>query len=235
MATSVFFNNYANYGEQTLIEDLIIESIKIHGLDSFYMPRTLNNRDPLYREDDASSYDAAYMLEMHMKGTAGFGGPGDFLSPLGDEIRDTVTLVVAIRRFNAEVKDSTGQLRPNEGDLVYFPLNRKVFKVMFVEHEAIFYQMGTLQVYELRCELFDYSGEVFNTGYDFIDSIVDGYSTDVVDSGIVNDEENDLPVVLEDFTGLDSVLTGDNDYYQVEGLKVIDFSELDPFADNEEY
>lgn len=232
----MFFNNYANYGEQTLIEDLIIESIKIHGLDSFYMPRTLNNRDPLYREDDASSYDAAYMLEMHMKGTDGFGGPGDFLSPLGDEIRDTVTLVVAIRRFNAEVKDATGQLRPNEGDLVYFPLNNKVFKVMFVEHEAIFYQMGTLQVYELKCELFDYSGEVFNTGYDFIDSIVDGYSNDVSNLGNgIAEEGNGLPIANEDFAGLDSVLTGDNDYYQVEGQRVIDFSEIDPFTDGEEY
>lgn len=232
----MFFNNYAQSQEQQLIENLIIESIRIHGLDTFYMPRTIGNYDPLLKEDTMSSYDAAYMLEMHMKGTGGFGGKGDFLGVLGDQIIDTVTLVVSIRRFNEEVGDVNSQIRPNEGDLVYFPLNKKTFKVMFVEHEAIFYQMGTLQVYELKCELFEYSGEIFNTGLDFIDSLTNGYGNDINGSGNgIFDEENDLPIVNEDFGGLDSMLNGENDYYQEKGLEIIDFTEHDPFVSGDNW
>lgn len=48
---------------------------------------------------------------------------------------------------------------------------------MHVEHESIFYQMGSLQVYDLRCELFEYSNERFETGQDFIDDYFEQYRT----------------------------------------------------------
>ena len=41
MATNFYFNNLDSSQEQTLIEDLIIESIKIYGLDVYYIPRTV--------------------------------------------------------------------------------------------------------------------------------------------------------------------------------------------------
>ena len=50
---------------------------------------------------------------------------------------------------------------------------------MHVEHEAIFYQMGNLQTYDLRCELLEYSGEVFNTGQEFIDTYFEEYQLTV--------------------------------------------------------
>ncbi len=48
MATSVYFNNFQSSQEQLLIENLIIESIKIYGHDVYYMPRILDNKDPIY-------------------------------------------------------------------------------------------------------------------------------------------------------------------------------------------
>jgi hypothetical protein len=39
MATSVYFNNQRATVEQNLLEDLIIESIKNHGIDVYYLPR----------------------------------------------------------------------------------------------------------------------------------------------------------------------------------------------------
>src|SRR6056300_824208 len=163
--------------EQQLIEDLIIESIKVYGHDVWYVNRSITAKDEILNEDDLSVFDQAYMIEMYIKNVEGFEGEGDFLSKFGLQIRDSITFTVAIRSFNQEVGLHTEDLRPFEGDLIYFPLNNKVFKIMHVEHEAIFYQMGSLQTYDLRCELFEYSNERFETGQDFIDDYFEQYRT----------------------------------------------------------
>ena len=41
--------------------------------------------------------------------------------------------------------------RPNEGDLIFFPLNEKLYEIKFVEHEEIFYPHGKLYTYDLSC------------------------------------------------------------------------------------
>lgn len=171
MATNFYFNNFNNSQEQLLIESLIIESIKIYGHDLFYLPRTEVAKDSLYLQDDLSSFNAAYNIEMYVKNVEGFGGEGDLFSRFGVEIRDQVTFVVAQSVFNEEIQSQTSLIRPREGDLLFLPLNGKVFQIKFVEHEAVFYQMGSLQTYELTCELYEYSGERLNTGIDIIDNI----------------------------------------------------------------
>ena len=182
-----YFNNFGHQQSQWLIEDLIIESIKIYGIEVMYMPRTLVAEDTIWGEDTLSKFEDAYPLEMYIKNVDGFEGEGDFLSKFGLEIRDEMTLTVAQRRFDEEISlaDSTtptdattGIGRPSEGDLIYFPLNGKIYEVKFVEHESIFYQMGSLQTYDLRCELFEYSHQVIDTGITEIDAIEDTYSGD---------------------------------------------------------
>ena len=180
-ATNLYFNNYDNINEQTLLEDLIIESIKIYGIECYYMPRTLVAEDNIFGEDPLSKFEQAYNVEMYIKSVDGFDGEGDFLSKFNIEIRDEMTLTVSRRRFSQEIEDSNTTKaagRPVEGDLIYFPLNNKLFEVKFVEHESIFYQMGSLQTYDLRCELFEYSHERLNTGIATIDEIEDLYSGD---------------------------------------------------------
>ena len=138
MATNFYFNNFTNSMEQQLIEDLIIESIKVYGHDVWYVNRSITAKDEILNEDDLSVFDQAYMIEMYIKNVEGFEGEGDFLSKFGLQIRDSITFTVAIRSFNQEVGFHTEDVRPIEGDLIYFPLNNKVFKIMHVEHEAIF-------------------------------------------------------------------------------------------------
>jgi hypothetical protein len=169
MPVSVFFDNFTNYAEQNLIEDLVIESIKIYGHDVFYCPRTLIARDDVFNEDALSQYNSTYMIEMYIKNVEGFEGEGDFLSKFGIQIRDEITLTVARRVFNQEIGYVEGIDRPEEGDLIYMPLTKKVYVVKFVEHEPVFYQMGALQMYDLKCELFEYSSEDLNTGIPEID------------------------------------------------------------------
>jgi hypothetical protein len=63
--------------------------------------------------------------------------------------------------------------RPNEGDLLYFPLTGGLFEIKFVQHQDPFYQLGKLYIYKLEVELFQYSSEAIDTG----DSDIDAFET----------------------------------------------------------
>ena len=171
MATSVYFNHFENTSEQALHQDLIIEAIKNFGIDVFYIPRTLVNEDILYGEDTISEFTNAHLIEMYVKSVDGFEGDGDFISRFGLEIRDQVIFSVARRRFDN--LDINSQDRPLEGDIIFLPLNKKIYEVRFVEHESMFYQFGKLPIFDLTCELFQYDDQKIDTGIADIDKVED--------------------------------------------------------------
>ena len=220
MATNVFFRNYDNIYEQNLIDDLVIESIQQYGLDIIYVSSSLEDgTDAILNENDLRLFDETYDFEVYVKNVDGFEGEGDFLSRFGLQIRDSVTFTVAIRTFERFVtKDKQSIVRPKEGDLIYFPLNEKMFEIKFVEHESVFYQTGALQVYDMRCELFEYSGERFETGRDNIDEFY------------ANAKENfDSATTLQSLDTLDA--GADNLDFEDVADDIIDFSEIDPFSE----
>ncbi len=171
MATSVHFNHFENTAEQALHQDLIIESIKNFGIDVYYLPRTYVNEDILYGEDTISEFNKAHLIEMYVKTVDGFEGEGDFISRFGLEIRDQVVFSVARRRFDN--LDINAQDRPLEGDVIFLPLNKKVYEIRYVEHESVFYQFGKLPIFDLTCELFQYDSQRIDTGVEDIDEIED--------------------------------------------------------------
>jgi hypothetical protein len=217
MATNVFFRNYDNFNEQSLIDDLVIESIQIHGLDMVYIARSLQAVDQILNEDDLSIFTAAYSAEMYVKSVDGFQGEGDFLSKFGLQIRDQATFTIARRTFERYITRSNPLIeRPKEGDLIYLPLNSKFFEIAFVEHESVFYQTGALQVFDMKCELFEFSGERFETGSPSIDGFFDSIRTDTITT----------------LTGLnDSDPIAKNIFFEEEADDIIDFSEIDPFSE----
>jgi hypothetical protein len=246
MATSFYFNNFGASQEQLLIENLVVESIRIYGHDLYYLPRTRIEPDKLLGEQSYSEFNSQYYLEMYIKNVEGFAGQGDFLSKFNLEIRDQVTFTIARRVFSDEVGAYTGFVRPREGDLIYFPLNNKLFEIKFVEHEAIFYQLGSLQTFDLTCELFEYNNETFNTGIDLIDSKLKDVTFDLTTFGIMLEAAN-IPagysgnVHLQDQEGYDLVLEefnidtqdaiSDNTVIQSESDDILDFTEIDPFSE----
>ena len=242
MSTNFFFNNFQSSQEQLLIEDLVIESIKIYGLDCFYLPKKIIDKDKIYGEDSLSEYNKSYMVEMYVKNVEGFAGEGDFLSKFNVEIRDQITLTIARRTFENEVQYfEFGYTRPREGDLIFLPLNNKVFQIKFVEHEPVFYQMGALQMYDLKCELFEYSNEIMNTGFPAIDDLESNYSTAMNTFAILT--ENKLEITMEDGFSLvreefnlevQDVLS-DNYDIQTESDDFLDFTEADPFSEGGTY
>ena len=158
MVTNVYFNLYGQTSEQELLEDLVIESIRMYGQDMYYLPRKRNSFDGIYYEDSQSSFDIAYMIEVYMKSYNGFMGQDSFMSKFGLEVRDQFVFSIARRSFSLEITNPQPEiLRPREGDLLYFPLNRKTFEIRFVDNKPFFYQLGELQMYDITCELFEYS------------------------------------------------------------------------------
>jgi hypothetical protein len=217
MATNSFFSNYNFVNEQQLIDDLVVESIQIFGVDTFYVTRDLREFDEIMNEDALSVFNAAYQMEVYIKGVDGFEGEGDFLSKFGLQIRDQATFTVAIRTFERYATRLNPQLvRPKEGDLVYMPMNKKFFKIMHVEHESVFYQTGALQVYDLKTELFEYSNERFQTGIEEIDTHYRQFQTDDVED-------------LEALFNVDPIAK--NIFYEEKKNDIIDFSESDPFQE----
>ena len=45
MATNLYFNNVGSHTEQELINSLTSEVIQVHGMDVYYLPRTLIKED----------------------------------------------------------------------------------------------------------------------------------------------------------------------------------------------
>jgi hypothetical protein len=99
MAVNKYFRPFTYAREQDTAEDLIIESIKIYGIDVKYMPRTIVGPDDLLGEDPLSKFEDAIDVEMYIKNTQQFEGEGDFLSKFNLEIRDQITFVMARKRW----------------------------------------------------------------------------------------------------------------------------------------
>lgn len=175
---------------------------------------------------------------MYIKSVDGFSGDGDFMSKFGIEIRNQVVFSVAQRVFNEEVAEFTTQVRPNEGDLIYFPLNQKCFQIKYTNRFEMFYPLGKLYTFEMTCELFEYSGELLNTGIPEIDILQKKYSTNILDWTVRDDSDN-YALLTEDGDYLtlegssinDLIPASDNDEIQKESDLFIDFSAMDPFSD----
>jgi len=172
MPTNVYFTQ-GTKNEQFLVEDLIIESLKIYGQDFFYIPRTLVSKDEILGEDRLSKFTSSFPIEMYFENVDSFEGQGAFIQKFGLMMEQSATLVVARRRWEQMVGRFGATIipsRPCEGDLIYFPLTKGMFEIKFVKHQDPFYQLGKLYVYKLQVELFQYSSEKIDTGIPSIDA-----------------------------------------------------------------
>ena len=182
MPTNVYFDT-GTTSEQRLYEDLIIEQLKMYGQDVYYLPRKLANKDTIFGEDPASSFDDSYIIEMYVNNTDGFMGEQEIIKKFGLELRDDIKFTVSKLRWetlisnNSDLQNTT---RPNEGDLVYFPTTKAFFEIQFVEHEQPFYQQSALPVYNLSCTKWEYASERLDTGITTIDATEDALSTDTM-------------------------------------------------------
>lgn len=187
MATSVYFNNQGATREQYLIEDMVIESIKNHGIDVYYVPRDSQSElDELFGDDPVKSFTSAYKMEVYLETFDDFKGNQEFFSKFGLQVEKGVELALARRTFEKYIPYTTRNT-PKEGDLIYLPVQQKLMEIKFVEQEKNFFQLGRSSsrghggvdtrimpyMYGLSCETFKYNGEVLATGVPIIDEVGD--------------------------------------------------------------
>jgi hypothetical protein len=219
MARNRFFNQYTPVKqEQSLVEDLIIESIKIYGIDGYYLPRTHVNLDKIYGEDASMLFDDALEMELYVKSFDGFMGQEDFLAKFGLQVDESVTFVISQKRFTQSLKtsiiteysynmltedgdellsnrnniseyDYEAIIRPREGDLIWIPMFESLYEIKFTQNIENFFQLGKLYTYELRCDRLEYSSERINTDITEIDAVEDQYSLSTTNREKLLDED----------------------------------------------
>ncbi len=175
-----------------MYEDIVIEALKMYGQEVLYLPREWQKYDNIFADDPVGSFNKAYELVMYIENTEGFDGEGDLFTKFGIELRDQATFVLARREWTKSVSTDQTDIsfyRPREGDLIYLKMSKSLFQVMKVQTESPFYQLSQLPVFKLQAELFEYSGEEFDTQYGDLNQTIEttsDYQLDIVvafDSG----------------------------------------------------
>lgn len=182
MPTSPYFPTYYDgySGEQNLIQDLVDEQIKLFGSDIYYLPRTLLKDNTL---DDIiySKFESQFQVEMMLENVEGFSSPSEFISKFGLRITDEVRFIVSSRRWDESEAEYSPTLtvpgRPNEGDLLYFPLTTDLYEIKFVERESPFYQFGRIQFIIMTAEIYEIGSDKIDTGVPIIDDIEQLFSS----------------------------------------------------------
>jgi len=174
--------------EQRLIQDLINEQLKMYGQDILYMPRKIVGEKTIIKEVVASKFDDSFRIEAYLMNYDGFSGNGDLLTKFGVQSKDEINLVISKERYDDFISpllklwpqnERKVAYRPQEGDLIWFPLDESLFEIKYVEHKKPFYQLNELYVYELRCERFEYEDEIIDisevdpTGIEVNESVKD--------------------------------------------------------------
>ena len=159
-------------GEQRLIQDLVNEQLKMYGEDVLYLPRKIIGENTVIRENTAAKFDDSFRIEAYLMNYEGFqGASAELLTKFGVRNTDELTLVISKERYDDFVQPIIDQFpvgerkkakRPNEGDLIFFPLEGALFEIKFVEGKKPFYQLRNLYVYELLCERFEFEDEIID-------------------------------------------------------------------------
>ena len=227
MPTSPYFPTYysGHSGEQGLAQDLVDEQIKLFGTDIYYIPRVAL-KDNTLNEVRYSKYQEHFQIEMLLQNVMGFGDNAEFISKFGLRITDEIIFRVSTRRWDQEVADHnptiTVESRPNEGDLLYFPLTKDIYEIKFVGKEEPFFQFGKIQFYAITAEIYEVGSDNFDTGVDEIDDIEEVFDTAIklfMDPGGSGDFTVGEEIVGDEFL---AKATGTTDGDAVDSITITD-------------
>ena len=218
MPTSPYFPTYyaGHSGEQGLVQDLVDEQIKLFGTDIYYIPKIVL-ADSTLDEVRYTKYQEQFQVEMLLQNVMGFGDNAEFISKFGLRITDEIIFRVSTRRWDEEVAEHSPTLtvdsRPNEGDLLYFPLTQDIYEIKFVGKEEPFYQFGKIQFYAITAEIYEVGQDDFDTGIaeiDAVEQLFDNAIKLVMDPGGAGDFTVGEEVVGDEFLAkATSTITGD--------------------------
>ena len=227
MPTSPYFPTYyaGHSGEQGLVQDLVDEQIKLFGTDIYYIPKIVL-QDSTLDEVRYTKYQEQFQIEMLLQNVTGFGDNAEFISKFGLRITDEVVFRVSTRRWDQEVAEHSPNLtiesRPNEGDLLYFPLTKDIYEIKFVGKEEPFFQFGKIQFYAITAEIYEVGSDDFDTGVAEIDAVEQLFDNAIklfMDPGGTGDFTVGEEIVGDEFLAkATSAITGD----AVTGITITD-------------
>jgi len=184
-------------GEQNLLENLIIESIKIFGEEVWYIPRTSVKPDIILGEDVLSQFTGIFPIEAFLNNIEGWGGNGELMTKFGIQVQDEATFIISRRRWMESVSLQTDNIilstRPDEGSLIYFPKTQAFFEITFVDHLNPFYQLNKFYIFSMQCSMFRYSSESISTGNAEVDQHALDNSLNQLDYILTG--QNNLPIL----------------------------------------
>jgi len=211
----------------------------------------------VFEEDISSSFETSYVIEMYLETNDGYEGEKELMSKFGLDIQDDATFVVARRRWEQFVaidNNLVTNLRPNEGDLIYWARGNKLFEITFVDHDDPFYQVNNLPTYKLKCKSFEYGSEKIDTGIVELDNIDKDNSVDQLAYQITLEDETIR--LFPSPTGTGSIImentvegatpsyiiqeefklgtideNSQNDIFETLDDTILDFTEGNPFGD----
>ena len=227
MPTSPYFPTYysGHSGEQGLAQDLVDEQIKLFGTDIYYIPR-IALKDNTLNEVRYSKYQEHFQIEMLLQNVMGFGDNAEFISKFGLRITDEIIFRVSTRRWDEEVADHnptiTVESRPNEGDLLYFPLTKDIYEIKFVGKEEPFFQFGKIQFYAITAEIYEIGSDDFDTGVEEIDDVEEIFANSIklfMDPGGSGDFTVGEEIVGDEFL---AKATGTTDGDAVDSITITD-------------
>ena len=181
MALNPFFLQ-GNKTEQNLVQDLVNESIRMHGIEFIYMPRTNVASKDVLREITSSKFDKSFPIEGYISSYEGFDSGYNLLTKFGVRSTAEMKIVISQDRYNEGIAPLLDQARPYEGDLMYFPLRDIIFEIKYVNDIENFYQLQKNYTYELTCEPFEYEDEKIDTGLTAVDDDfeTEGYNVTMI-------------------------------------------------------
>ena len=227
MPTSPYFPTYyaGHSGEQGLAQDLVDEQIKLFGTDIYYIPRVAL-KDNTLNEVRYSKYQEHFQIEMLLQNVMGFGDNAEFISKFGLRITDEIIFRVSTRRWDEEVAEHSPSLtvtsRPNEGDLLYFPLTQDIYEIKFVGKEEPFFQFGKIQFYAITAEIYEIGSDDFETGVEEIDDVEELFANSIklfMDPGGSGDFTVGEEIVGDEFL---AKATGTTDGNAVDSITITD-------------
>jgi hypothetical protein len=153
VATNKYFNLYHQKNEQQLVQQLVEEAVKIHGINAVYIPRKQEKIDAVFREDVLAHFNDYHILEVYVKNIDSFDGDQDIFKKFGLEINNQITFSVSRSSFHKILGKEF--IRPREGDLIYLPMSTAtgLYEIKFVKKIVYFSILAssTYTIYSVSC------------------------------------------------------------------------------------
>lgn len=195
--------------EQTLYHDLAQEITDMWGIPVYYIKRELVNfeKNP-FGEDALSDYNEAFKLTAYFQNPKdGFDESSTLYEKFGLRLLNYSTFLLPIKDF----RNQTKIYRPNEGDIICLE-NWKEYPdygsgagrpAEFFEIKEVslaqkgFDDIGDVYWFTVKCEQWNYSNQIVNTGIANIDNGISNTTNQDNLGNVVNDKWDDSELMQE--------------------------------------